>query len=103
VQRLIEQPADVGDLFDGSRRLGRVHYHLSVYQNFSPVENEPAPANLDVEGRISPVDPPELPARQRRAELTLHLADGRMLDFSMADETGTIRSTGLGLHSGERA
>ena len=34
MQRLVEQPTDEGEVFDGGDRLGRVHYHLSVYQHF---------------------------------------------------------------------
>src|SRR5947208_14848982 len=50
VQRLIEQPVDEGDVWEGLSRLGRVRYHLAVYQMFSMVEDEPVPASLDVEG-----------------------------------------------------
>ncbi len=100
MQRLVEQPVDEGDVIEGATHLGRVHYHLSVYQHFSEIEDEPVPASLEVEGRISPLDHLDLAGlHQRRTELTLRLADGRALDFSMADETGTIRSTGRGLHS----
>lgn len=99
MQRLVEQLVDEGDVVEGANRLGRVHYHLSVYQRFSEIEAEPVRAFLEVEGRINPLDRLDLPRLyQRRRELTLRLADGRALDFSMADETGTIRSTGRGLH-----
>jgi hypothetical protein len=58
------------------------------------------PAHFEVEGRITPVDPVDLSTLyQRAAELTLRLADGRLLDFSIADERGTIRSTGRGLYT----
>ena len=100
MQRLIEQPRDDGDVLEGRARLGRVHYHLSVYQHFSQAEDEPMPASLGVEGRITPLDLLDLAElHQRRAELTLRLADGRVLDFSMADAEGTIRSTGRGLYT----
>lgn len=99
MQRLVEQPADEGDVFGGAARIGRVHYHLSVYQQFSEAEGGPAPAHFEVEGRITPVDAVDLTAlHERAAELTLHLADGRLLDFWLASETGTIRSTGRGLY-----
>ena len=100
MQRLIEQPADDGDVLEGRTRLGRVHYHLSVYQHFSEADDEAVPASLEVEGHITPLDALDLAAfHQRRAELTLRLADGRVLDFSMADGEGTIRSTGRGLYT----
>jgi hypothetical protein len=101
MQRLIEQPVGDGDLFDQSGRLGRVHYHLAVYQHFSD-EGEPVPANLEVEGRIKRSDDVDIPGLHRLGvELTLWLADGRALDFRVADEDGSIRSTARGLHSPE--
>jgi hypothetical protein len=100
VQRLIEQPTGDGDVLEGRACLGRIHYHLSVYQHFSQVEDEPVPASLDVEGRITSSDVLDLAAlHQRRAELTLRLADGRLLEFWMVDGVGTIRSTGRGLYT----
>ena len=100
MQRLVEQPADEGDMFGGKARIGRVHYHLSVYQHFSEAEGDFVPAHFEVEGRITPLDPVDLLAlHQQAAELTLHLADGRRLDFSVANEQGTIRSTGRGLYT----
>ena len=102
MQRLVEQPADEGDVFGGAARLGRVVYPLSVYQPFSDAEGELVPAHLEVEGRIAPIDTMDLAGlHQRAAELTLHLADGRLLDFTVANASGTIRSTGRGLY--ERA
>ena len=99
MQRLVEQPADQGDVFGRTARIGRVHYHLSVYQHFSEAEDELVPAHFEVEGRITPVEPVDLTAlHQQAVELTLHLADGRLLDFSIANEQGTIRSTGRGLY-----
>jgi hypothetical protein len=100
MQRLIEQPVDDGELMEGGRLLGAVHYHLSVYQQFSTADDETVPAHLEVEGHITPLEPIDLPAlRRRNAELTLRLADGRILECSAADETGAIRSTGRGLHT----
>jgi hypothetical protein len=99
MQRLVEQPTDDGEVFEGSVRVGRVHYHLAVYQQFSDTEDEPVPANFDVEGRITPLDGLDLSGlTPRSSELTLHMADGRALDFSLVDEEGRIRSTGRGLY-----
>jgi hypothetical protein len=104
VQRLVEQPVDIGDILDGGTRVGRVRYHLSVYQQFSLQEDKAVPTSYDVEGRISPLDPLDLGELHRKhVELTLRLADGRLLDFSVADEGGTIRSTGRGLYDPEIA
>ena len=99
MQRLVEQPTDHGDLFEGSVRLGRVHYHLSVYQHFADAGNESVPANLEVEGRIEPLDDVDLgPLHRRASELTIRLSDGRTLDVSLIDAEGRIRSTGRGLY-----
>ena len=99
MQRLIEQPTGEGDVLDGLARLGRVHYHLDVYQHFSDIEDEPVPPSLEVEGRLTPLDLLDLADLHHRGmELTLHLADGRVLDFSIADEAGRIRSTARGLY-----
>ena len=99
MQRLVEQPVDDGDVFDGFGRLGRVRYHLAVYQHFSEAEDESVPANLEVEGRITALDDLDVTQLHHRAsEFTLHLADGRLLDFVMGTAEGTIRSTGRGLY-----
>ncbi len=99
MQRIVEQPTDDGDVFEGSVCLGRAHYHLSVYQHFSEAENEAVPANTAVEGRIVPVDDLNLTDLHRRGlELTLRMADGRAVDFSLTDDEGRIRSTGRGLY-----
>lgn len=98
MQRLIEQPVDEGDVFEGQTRLGRVQYHLSVYQHFSESDDAALPAHLGAEGRLIAIEHVDFgDLHKRRAELRLKLADGRMLDFLMADATGTIRSTGRGL------
>jgi hypothetical protein len=101
MQRLVEQPADEGEVFGGAARIARVHYHLSVYQHFSEAEGEFVSAHFEVEGRITPLGTMDMTSlHQQAAELTLHLADGRLLDFSIANERGTIRSTGRGLYKG---
>jgi hypothetical protein len=99
MQRLVEQPSDDGDVFEGSVCLGRAHYHLAIYQHFAEAENDTVPANTAVEGRIVPVDELNLGELHRRgSELTLRLADGRAVDFSLTDDTGRIRSTGRGMY-----
>jgi hypothetical protein len=100
VQRLIEQPVDEGDLLEGRSRLGRAHYHLSVYQHFSEIEGELVPASIEVEGLITSRDSVDLiDLHHRHAELTLRLADGRLLDLSVVSADGAIRSTGRGLYT----
>jgi hypothetical protein len=102
MQRLVEQPSDEGDVLEGDTRLGRVHYHLSVYQHFSDGENDRVSPSLEVEGHITAVDRVVLDLEElhrRRSELTLKLSDGRSLDFLIANADGTIRSTGRGLYT----
>ena len=100
MQRLVEQLVDEGDVFEGPIHIGRVHYHLAVYQHFSEAEEEIVPPNLEVEGRVALDDLDVTGLHQRRAELRLRLADGRLLDFLFANEEGGIRSTGRGLYKG---
>ena len=99
MQRLVEQPAEVGDVLDGVMRLGRVHYHLAVYQHFSETEDDTNASHVEVEGRFTAAEELDvIGLHRRRTELTLRLADGRLLDFVFANEEGTIRSTGRGLY-----
>jgi len=98
VQRLIEQPLGEGVILEAGAPVARVHYHLSVYQHFSEVEGELVPAAIEVEGRVVFRDGIDLAdLQQRQADLTLRLADGRFLDFSVLNADGAIRSTGRGL------
>ena len=99
MQRLIEQPVGNGDLFQEGGHIGQVHYHLDVYQHFSE-DGEPVPAHLEVEGRITGPEALDTSSLRRLGlEFTLHLADGRALDFRFVHEDGTIHSTGRGFHT----
>ena len=98
MDRLIEQPTGDANVLDGRHVLGRVHYHLAVYQHFTQTEDASVPTVRHVEGRLTPVDPLNFPAlHRRRAELILHLADGRRLMCHITSDEGRIRSTGYGL------
>jgi hypothetical protein len=99
MQRLIEQAADEGDVLVAGRQLGRVHYHLSVYQHFTEAAENEMVGSVEVEGYVSAVEGVDLAREhQRRTELTLCLPDGRRLDFQMLNAEGMIRSTGRGLY-----
>jgi hypothetical protein len=99
MQRLIEQPVAEGDVLEGTIARGRVHYHLAVYQHFSDEEGESVPPNLEVEGRVTALDHFDVAwSHERGAELTLRLADGRLLDFRIVNDNGAIRSTARGLY-----
>jgi hypothetical protein len=98
MQRLVEQPTGDGQVSHRTVPLGRVHYHLSVYQHFADQEDESVPAHVEVEGHIAPLDGLDLREAHRLGwELMLRMPDGRRLDFSIADDSGRIRSTGRGL------
>jgi hypothetical protein len=99
VQRLIEQPVDEGDVREGNAYLGRVHYHLSVYRHFAEGESEPVPLHDEVEGRVTGGEHLDVgKLHLKGVELTLQLADGRLLDFTFVNESGAIRSTGRALY-----
>jgi hypothetical protein len=99
MQRLIEQTADEGDVLAGGKPLGRVHYHVSVYQHFTEAAKNEMVGSVEVEGYVSAAEGVDLyREHQRRTELTLCLSDGRRLDFLMVNAGGTIRSTGRGLY-----
>jgi len=100
--RLIDQLAGDGEMFDGvtdvAVSLGRVHYHLSVYQHFSDMEGETIPASFTVEGRVTPVDTIDLQSLRRRLpEVTLRLTDGRLLRCAITSDDGRLRSTERGM------
>ena len=99
MQRLVEQPVDDGEVLEAGSQVGRVHYHLSVYQQFSEGADQIALPHFEVEGRLTVdhLDVAQLHARA--AELTLRLSDGRLLDFLIAHQDGRIRSTGRGLYT----
>ncbi|PYR37145.1 MAG: hypothetical protein DMF89_09090 [Acidobacteria bacterium] len=100
--RLIEQLAGDGEMLDGvtavAASLGRVHYHLDVYQHFSDMEGETIPASFTVEGRVTPMDTIDLQSlRRRRPEVTLRLTDGRQLRCAITSDDGRLRSTERGM------
>ena len=99
MQRLIEQPSDDGDLLEEGAHVGRVHYHLAVYQHFSEQAGEAVPSHVEVEGRLTSLD--DLKVEELHGlplEWTLWLADGRILDFTFVNEEGAIHSTGCRFH-----
>jgi hypothetical protein len=104
MQRLIEQPVGDGDVLHRSASLGRARYHLAVYQHFAdPEQDESVPVHTEVEGRVITLDNLKIADLQRKtAELTLRLADGRLLDFLIVHADGTIHSTGRGLYKPDR-
>ena len=102
MQRIVEQPAGDGDVFSGGTRVGRVRYHLAIYQHFSEHEGESVPANFEVEGRVTAIDGVDVAECHRGGvELTLQLVDGRRLDLLIISDDGGIRSTGRSLYAPE--
>jgi hypothetical protein len=99
MQRLIEQPSGDGRLFEEAAPVGRVHYHLAVYQHFADHGDDPVPAHIEVEGRLTALDDFDVGRLHGlNFEWTLQLADGRALDIDFVDASGAIHSTGRGLH-----
>lgn len=98
MQRLIEQLSGDGEVFEENALVGRVHYHLDVYQHFSDA-GEPVPSHFEVEGRMTAHDALDIAGLHRLGlELTLRFPDGRALDFRIVHEDGTIHSTGRRLY-----
>lgn len=99
MQRLIEQPSDDGDLLEEGANIGRVHYHLDVYQHFSEQAGEAVPPHVEVEGRLFGLGDLNVAQLHRLPlEWTLRLADGRILDVTFVNEEGAIHSTGCRFH-----
>jgi hypothetical protein len=99
MQRLIEQPVGDGEVFEENGAIGRVHYHLHVYQHFSDA-GDPVPPHLEVEGRVTGHGDLDIAGLHHLGlELTLRLADGRVLDFRIIHDDGTIHSTARGLYT----
>ena len=104
MQRLIEQPCGDGTLLEGKAGVGRVHYHLAVYQHFADEAGEAVPLQLEVEGRVTGLDDLDVGRLHGLGfEWTLQLADGRAIDFDFVDAAGDIHSTGRGLYTPARA
>ncbi len=85
-RELIEQPCGAGTVYrnDGDF-VGQVGYELRVYQNYSDARTKDSAAaplgRKPVEGRVTGLDNNTL--WSDGALLTLHLRDGRRLDFQI--------------------
>ena len=98
MQRLIEQPFGEGVLVEEDARVGRVHYHLDIDEHVSG-NSQPVPPHTEVEGRLTGLDDLDMSGLYGLGfEWTLHLADGRALDFDFVDDSGVIHSSGRGLY-----
>jgi hypothetical protein len=91
MMRLIDQPTGTGDLYEGGRLRGRVHYHLNVYQHYDEGRDEAVVGVQHIEGRITPGGTIDLcDLRSRGEELLLKMSDGRALRFQHRDDDGNI-------------
>ncbi len=92
--KVLEQPAGVGPVFDRATgaSVGRAHYSLVHVQEMHRTETfggiEDIEGLTDTRGVVQPADRGVHLDVGR--ELTLHLADGRRLDFFVADSAGTV-------------
>jgi hypothetical protein len=77
MQRLVEQPTEDGDVFEGPVCIGRVHYHLSVCQHFAE-DGKSVPAQLNVEGRLMPFVRLDLSTSTTAEVVTKWAAFGRL-------------------------
>ncbi len=97
---LIEEPSGVGDVYrkDGDL-IGQAEYDLQIFQEHRDARNLSDPAGTvpglkRLEGRVTGLD--NFALLNERARLTLHLDDGRCLDFQVGNPRGrVIANSGL--------
>ncbi len=91
---LIEEPSGVGEVYrkDGDL-VGQAGYDLRVLQEHKDAgtSGDPTftlPGLRQIEGRVTGLD--NFTLMDERAMLTLHLDDGRSLDFQVGDPNGLV-------------
>ena len=97
---LIEEPAGVGQVYrkDGDL-VGQAEYDLQVFQEHRDAGDKGDPTRTvpglkRIDGRVTGLD--NFALMDERAMLTLHLDDGRCLDFQVGDPRGrVIANSGL--------
>ena len=96
-RELSEQLSGAGPVYrKGGDFVDQARYELRVYQNYSDASGMGDPATLpglrDIEGRVTGLD--NFALVPDRTRLTLHLQDGRRLDFQIIDLDGGIVADG---------
>ncbi len=95
-KKLIDELSGTGAVYDESgKRVGEARYMLWVYQEmkFAGTLQDPdaeLPGLKDIKGRVENLDTFDLLGKT----LTLHLEDGRHLDFLIENSGGDIAGSG---------
>ncbi len=91
---LIEEPSGVGEVYrkDGDL-VGQAGYHLQIFQEHKDAgtmgdTTRTVPGLRQIEGWVTGLD--NFALMDERAMLTLHLDDGRSLDFQVGDLNGLV-------------
>ncbi len=98
--RVIERLSGSGQVREGETPLCQAQYHLTVYQQMIDVGTGEIPSLKDIRGSISAA-PEDIGRMFGVPKLSLHLQDGRWIDFFLKDTGGTITCTG-GLYTRDR-
>jgi len=93
--RLVECPKGNGEIFRGDQRLTQGAYTLTVRQAYVRAGDELLPGHLEIDGMLAGRSTWEDLEGPDDDPFTLHLADGRRLNFLfMNSTTGKIKGTG---------
>lgn len=100
MQTPIEQLRGSGEVFRASTEVGYVEYDIRVYQKIQSTRAGAISGLTQIQGRVWSDDAfTDLYELFKTKEvLTLHLEDGRKLDFGLKDPKGTLFATGKGLY-----
>ena len=87
----------IGDVFDEGRRIGAVSYGLEIYHEYVPTSQGIVGSLQRIEGKAKPLEGLDIALlAEHGTPLTLHLDDGRHLDFFFqADGAIVQRQKGL--------
>ena len=89
-RKLVEVLSGLGDIYAGGELLRRTHYLLEI---FSEAEPHPEPA-VFIEGSVDITGMGEAVVLAGPQVLTLQIADGRRLTFTLSSTTGRIHVVG---------
>ena len=93
--RLLDQLKGVGKIFVGDQFLFQAGYSLTIRQEYASADRETLPGHLEIDGSLTGRKTLEDLEPQNDETLTLHLADGRRLNFLLLNaRTGRIKGTG---------
>jgi hypothetical protein len=91
---LLEDIRGTGDVFRAGVLVRQMVYRIRVYQGFrAQTRGDPIPGRKHLEGSVD-YDMERDPLDIICVDLTLHLQDGRTLDFFIRDKDGKIAARG---------